>query len=161
MNSSPERCVPKPTDTVFTAWKTPLGVNAVNTTGFTLHGFATNLYNYTVDDGNVVTHRDDIIGQEDVIITDRKAQGSVSIQMPLKAEHDFYADAGVGGVEPAEGSMTLQHGTSAGNIVKFYEPAVTVSDPMPEDKNGAAALKMALRILPVNPGGNDSIIIVK
>lgn len=153
--------VAAPADTVFTAWKEPLGVNATHTTGFKLHGFATNLYTYSVDDGCQVVHRDDIVGVEDVVITDRKGTGNVSIQMPIKAEKDFFAAAGVGGTQPVEGSMTLTHGLVAGNIVRFYEPAVTVSDPTPEDKNGTAALRMALRILPVAPGGNDSLIIVK
>jgi hypothetical protein len=138
-----------------------MAVNATNTSGFKLHGFSTNLYNYSVDIGNTVTHRDDIIGVEDVIVSDRAGKGSVTIQMPLKAEHDFYADSGVGGNQPAEGSMHLQHGTAAGNIVEFYEPAVTVGDPAPTNKNGTAAITMALMILPVAPGGNDSLIIVR
>lgn len=150
-----------PLDTVFTSWKAPLAVNAVNTGGFKLHGFATNLYSYSVDDGNQVVHRDDIVGVEDVIITDRKATGSVEVQAPLKSEHDFYAAAGVGGGAPADGSLTIQHGTAAGNTVRFYEPAVTVSEPGPGDRQGLISIKMSLRIMPVAPGGNDSIIIVK
>lgn len=152
-----------PSGTVYTAWKTPLAVSAVNTTGFKLHGFATNLYNYSVDSGNQVVHRDDVVGIEDVQITDHIGVGSVTIQKPLKAEHDFYADAlGTGnGSGPIEGSMTVSHGTVAGDIVRFYEPAVTVGEPTDTDKNGVVAITMALRILPVDPGGNDSIIIVK
>ncbi|MDD2721622.1 MAG: hypothetical protein PHH47_09985 [Gallionella sp.] len=150
-----------PTNTVYTPWKMPLAVNAANTSGFKLHGFAANMYTYSLDDGNQVVHRDDIVGVEDVVITDRKSVGTVSIQMPLKAEKDFFAASGVGGSQPVEGSMTLTHGVTAGNIVRFYQPAVTVSDPTPEDKNGTAALRMALRLLPVAPGGNDSLIIVK
>jgi hypothetical protein len=146
-----------PAGTVFTAWQKPLGVSAANTVGFLLHGFAANLYSYTVDEGNQVVHRDDIIGVEDVVITDRKPTGTVSIQSPLKAEHDYYADA----QGTVEGSMTVTHGTVPGNIVRFYEPAVTVGEPQPEDKNGVVAIRMALRILPVGNGANDSIIIAK
>jgi len=116
------------------------------------------MYSYSVDDGNQLVHRDDIVGVEDVVITDRKATGAVTIQHPLKAEYDFYAAAGVGGNQPVDGSMTITHGLTAGNMVRFYEPAVNVSDPTPEDKNGVVALKMTLRILPVSPGGNDSLI---
>jgi len=155
--------VAMPTNTVYTPWKVPLAVNSKNTSGFKLHGFATNMYSYSVDDGNQVVHRDDMVGVEDVVINDRKATGSVSIQMPLKAEHDFYADAlgGTNNGQPIEGSMMLTHGNVAGNVVRFYEPAVTVSDPTPEDKNSTAALRLTLRILPIAPGGNDSLIIVK
>lgn len=153
-----------PANTVYTAWKQPLAVNATNTTGFALHGFSTNLYSYSVEDGAPPTHRDDMVGDEDVLISDRKMTGSVTIQKPLKAEHDFYAAAkGEGNNDqPIEGSMTITHGLTAGNIVRFYEPAVSVGDPSPEEKSGGvAAIKMALRIHPVSPGGNDSIIIVK
>ena len=154
--------VSMPAGTVFSAWKIPQAVNAVNTTGFSLHGFAANMYSYNVKDGNQVVHRDDMVGVEDVVITDRKPTGTVVIQMPLKAEHDYYADAiGSGNNnQPVEGSMMLTHGTGAGNMVRFYEPAVTVSDPTPSDKNGTIALSMALRINPVGNGRNDSIIIV-
>lgn len=150
-----------PADTVYTAWKDPLAVSTTNTTGFLLHGFATNMYSYSLDDGNQVVHRDDVVGVEDVVITDRKCTGSVTIQKPLKAEKDFYAAAGVGGTRPVEGSMTITHGITAGNIVRFYQPAVTVGEPSDTDKNGVTAITMALRILPVAPGGNDSLIIVK
>jgi hypothetical protein len=156
--------VAMPADTVYTAWKTPLGVNATNTIGFKLHGFTTNMYNYSIDDGHTVSHRDDIVGVEDVVIAARKSTGSVTIQKPLKAEHDFYAAAqGTGNNgKPIEGSMTVQHGTVAGEIVIFYQPAVTVGDPQDEKKSGGVtAIKMALGIKPVAPGGNDSIIIVK
>lgn len=153
--------VAMPSNTVFTAWKDPLAVNAKNTSGFSLHGLATNLYSYSVDDGCAVTHRDDIIGLEDVQIFDRATTGSVVIQHPLKAEYDFYAAAlGTNGT-PTEGSMKLTHGVAAGNIVKFYEPAVAVSDPMPENKNGISALKLTLSAKPIAPGRNESLIIVK
>lgn len=156
--------VAMPSDTVYTAWKDPLAVSKTNTTGFKLHGFAANVYSYQVDDGHTVTHRDDMIGDEDVVIAARKSTGSVTIQQPLKAEHDFFAAARGEGNNghPIEGAMTINHGTVAGNIVRFFQPAVTVGDPMPEEKSGGVtAIKMALSVLPVAPGGNDSLIIFK
>ena len=148
--------VPVPALTM-SAWKIPLPVNNVNTSGFSLHGFATNLYSLDFAGGATVVHRLDVIGVEDIQITDRKMTGNVSIQAPLIAEHDFFTEA----KNVTLGSLYLQHGQTAGNIVHFDHDSVQVVDPNYEDKNGVVALKMGLRLLPSSLGNDEQIITVR
>lgn len=138
----------------LTAWKTPLAVNNANTSAFALHGFATNLYALDITGGATITHRDDVVGIEDVLYTDRKMAGNITIQAPTVAEKDFF------GIVKANtaGALTVLHGTVAGNQVQLDAPAVQLLDPAYEDKNGITALKMGLRISPT-PAGNDELVI--
>lgn len=136
----------------MTAWKVPLGVNNVNTGAFSIDGFATNLYSLEVMSGNQVTHRDDIIGEEDVIIGDRKPTGSIIIQAPTQAEKDFYTLVKDATVVP----ITVTHGTAAGGKAKF-DLLAQLKDPGYEEKNGITAMKFGLRLKPTS-AGNDELI---
>lgn len=136
----------------MTAWQTPLAVNNVNTNSFSIDSFATNLYDLSIMGGNQVVHRDDIIGTEDVLITDRKMTGSVTIQAPAQADHDFYALVRAATVVP----ITITHGTVAGNKVKF-DMLAQLKDPTLGEKNGVASMTLGLRLKPTS-AGNDEFI---
>jgi hypothetical protein len=141
----------------MTPWKIPLAVNNANTSGFSLHGFSTNLYSLDISGGATIVHRDDIIGIEDVLITDRKVTGNVSIQAPTIAEKDFFTTA----TSLATGALSIVHGTIAGGKVQFDAPAVQLTDPAYEDKNGVTSLKMGMRLNPSTAGNDELIITVK
>ncbi len=136
----------------MSAWKVPLAVNNVNTGAFSIDGFTTNLYGLEITGGNQVVHRDDIVGEEDVIITDRKSAGSITIQAPTQAEKDFYALVKTAAVVP----ITVTHGKVAGEIVKL-DLLAQLKDPTYEDKNGITAMKFSLRLKPTS-AGNDELI---
>lgn len=143
--------VPLPVLTM-SAWKVPLAVNNVNTGAFSIAGFVTNLYGLEITGGNQVVHRDDIIGEEDVIITDRKSTGSITIQAPMQAEKDFYALVQAATIVP----ITVTHGTAAGEKVKL-DLLAQLKDPTYEDKNGITAMKFSLRLKPTSAGNNELI----
>lgn len=136
----------------MSAWKVPLGVNNVNTGAFSIDGFSTNLYSLEITGGSQVVHRDDIVGEEDVIITDRKSAGSITIQAPTQAEKDFYALVRAATIVP----ITVTHGTAAGEKVKL-DLLAQLKDPSYEDKNGITAMKFSLRLKPTS-AGNDELI---
>lgn len=136
----------------MTAWQLPLTVNNVNTGEFSIDGFATNLYELSIMGGNQVIHRDDIVGVEDVQITDRKATGSITIQAPKQADHDFYSLVKAATVVP----IAVTHGTVAGNKVKF-ELLAQLKDPTLGEKNGVATMTLGLRLKPTS-AGNDEIV---
>lgn len=138
---------------VLSAFKVPLGVNTVNTSGFSLLGFATNFYDLSFDLGNQVIHRDDVVGLDDVLITDRAPKGSVLIQAPLLAEKDYFTAA----KNATLGSVNVTHGTTSGSRFRICVPSTQVKSPKYQNKNGIAALAMDLRPLPVN--GNDDFFI--
>lgn len=142
-----------PTDAVFTAWKTPKAVNNVNTTGFSLHGFAAPLYSLNLKGNAQVVHRDSVVGLEDVLITDRKPAGEVLMQAGLLSEKDFYTIAR----NVTLGALSVTHGTTAGNKVKLDAPKVQVGAPDYEDRDGVLCHKASLRLLPTS--GNDELTI--
>ncbi len=142
-----------PGNAVYTAWKTPLAVNNVNTGSFTLHGFAAPLYSLDIKGGVQVVHRDSVVGLEDVIITDRKPAGEVLLQAGLLAEKDFYTIARNLNL----GALSVTHGTTAGNKVKVDAPKVQIGAPDYEDKDGVLCHKASVRLLPTS--GNDELTI--
>lgn len=131
----------------WAAFQKPVHVGNVNTT-FSLHAFAANMESLEYSHNNVVVHRD-LVGVEDVQITDRAASGNVTIELPTLAEKDFYAVA----VAETQAAMQVVHGTVAGNIIQLDHPKVQVMDPEVGDSEGFATLKMSLNIIP--DAGND------
>lgn len=101
-----------------TAWKTPLPVSAANTT-LTLFGTEVVGVAFSLDIGNTVTHRD-LIGQEDVVITDRRSSGATTFEATLVATEAWEAHVKAADLD----AMQLVHGTTAGAIVQFDAPAV-------------------------------------
>ena len=140
-----------PTD-VFTAWRKPLPVTNANTSGFSLHGFTAKLYGIEFAAANEVVYRN-LVGAEDVLITDRAPAGSVTIEDPTIAEKDYFTR--VRNVDL--GALSLLHGTAAGNQVHVHLPSAQLTQPGFEDRDSVVALKMALRAIPNL--GNDEIAI--
>ena len=77
----------------LTGFKSPLPILNSYTSGFKLLGFAGNLYDLSLNVGQKTIHRDDVVGVDDVLITDRSPSGSVTIQAPLMAEKDYFTPA--------------------------------------------------------------------
>lgn len=139
---------------VLTSWQQPLAVNNVNTSLFTADTFAAGLYELSVTGGNVIQHRQDIVGVEDVLIMDRRMAGQLVIQAPTtQAEKDFWALAKAGTVV----AISVTHGTAAGNKVKFDLKA-QLKDPTYVEKNsGVVGMQFGLRLVPTS-AGNDELV---
>jgi len=140
-----------PTD-VFTAWKKPLAVNNANTSGFTLHGFVGKLYGLEANLSNQLVYRN-LVGVEDVQVTDRGPAGSVTIEDPTIAEKNYYTQVTAINL----GAMNLLHGTAAGNQFHFHAPAAQLTNPRYENRDGIVAQALAARF--VSNLGNDEIAI--
>lgn len=141
-----------PTDSVYTAFQAPQAVNKVNTTAFTLHSVSTPFDQFSVDIGNTVVYRN-MPTLEEVLITDRKASGSISIPMTsiaTKAWHDTVKDGTLAAI-----SMT--HGSGAGKIFTITAPKVQLITPQYQDKDGVVMLQMGLDFQPSS--GNDELSI--
>ncbi len=137
----------------LTSWQTPLAMNNANTTGFSLHGYAGVLSNLTVTMANNVQHRN-LVGTEEVQITDRKPTGSITIEAVHIAQMDFFTRANTA----ALGALALTHGTVAGNKVQLNLPNVQLTKPTYADLNGIRMLQMSLIPTP-SSAGNDEISI--
>lgn len=136
----------------LTAWKTPVAVNNANTSAFALHGYAGKLYDQSVDLANSVVHRD-LVGAEDVVITDRAPAGEIEIEAPTITSKDFFTIA----KNATLGALTITHGVTAGYKVKFDAPTAQIINPDYTDRDGIAGLKMGLRFVP--GAGNDELTI--
>lgn len=138
---------------VFTAWQEPLAMNNANTTGFALHGYAGVLADLSVTMANQVVHRN-LVGAEEITITDRKPSGSATLQAVHMADFDFFSKVN----SAALGALTLTHGSAAGNKVLFSLPNVQLTKPVYGDKDGVRMLQLALTPTP-SQAGNDEISI--
>lgn len=139
-----------PTDSVYTAFQIPQAVNKVNTTAFTLHGVTTGFDTFSVDVGNNIVYRN-MPTIEDVMLTDRRVSGSISIPMTSIAEkawHDTVRDGTLAAI-----SMT--HGSGAGKIFTISAPKVQLTNPQYADKDGVVMLNLGLNFLP--NAGNDEL----
>ncbi|MBY0474217.1 MAG: hypothetical protein K2Q13_04035 [Nitrosomonas sp.] len=141
-----------PTDFDYSAFLAPKAVNKVNTTAFTLHGTTAPFDTLSIDGGNNVVYRN-MPGLEEVIITDRKVTGSISIQMTTvaaKAWHDTAISGTLAG-------LSMTHGATAGQIFTITAPKVQLTNPQYADKDGVVMLNLGLDFQP--NAGNDELSI--
>ncbi len=139
----------------LTGWKTPQPANNVNTTGVRLHGFTgAVISSMQFDMACNVVFRSLIGGTEQVLLTDRRPAGSITVEATTVASKDWWTIA----KDATTGAFSALHGTTAGNKVKIDAPAVQLTTPEYEDLDGIAMLRMGLFPVP-GANGNDEISI--
>ncbi|WP_293006867.1 phage tail tube protein [Nitrosomonas sp.] len=141
-----------PTDSDYSAFLAPQAVNKVNTTAFTLHGVSSAFDQLSIDGGNTVIYRN-MPTLEDVLITDRKVSGSISIQMSsvaIKAWHDTVRDGTIA-------ALSMSHGSGAGKTFTISAPKAQLVNPQYQDKDGVVMLNLGLDLQP--DAGNDELSI--
>ena len=147
-----------PTDTAdptptFTAQATPKIFNDTNTTAFTLFSETDlPLQSCQLDIGNEVIYRELINSDKEVTIVNRSGSGSLIIEMPTLASHDFFADA----VASTTGNLSIVHGTTAGNIITLASAAnaVSLGAPSYSEDSGVVMLNLPYTLVP-STSGND------
>jgi len=131
----------------------PLPVTSANTSGFALHGYAGSFSSLSLDMAVSPTKHMVVGPSTSILVTDRKPSGSVTIEEPSLAAKDFYTASR----DASLGAFALQHGTTAGNIITFAAPAVSLGSPTEQDTNGIQMMTIPLNINPVS--GNDELIL--
>ena len=147
-----------PTDTAdptptFTAQATPKIFNDTNTTAFTLFSETDlPLQSCQLDIGNEVIYRELVNSDKEVTIVNRSGSGSLIIEMPTLASHDFFADA----VASTTGNLSIVHGTTAGNIITLASAAnaVSLGAPSYSEDSGVVMLNLPYTLVP-STSGND------
>ncbi|HYD79843.1 MAG TPA: hypothetical protein VEC06_08540 [Paucimonas sp.] len=138
----------------LTAWKKPLAVNNVNTTGLMVSGYSSAVMSdFSFDLGNQVVFRSLPGGSETVLITDSKPSGSITQEATLVANKDWWTAI----KNVTLGHFSVTHGTAAGNKVKIDAPQIQLTEPAYEDMDGIQMLKTNLTLLPTS--GNDELVI--
>lgn len=141
-----------PTDSDFSAFRNPMAVNKVNTTAFTLHSVSTSFDTFSIDSGNTVIYRN-MPNLEEVMISDRKVSGSISIpqtSVATKAWHTAVKDGTLA-------ALSMTHGSVAGNIFTISGPKVQLVDIKEAEKDGVAMCNLGLDFQPNT--GNDELSI--
>ena len=124
----------------------PLIFKNDNVTGFQLLSYAGALQNFSFDLGNSTVYRELVGGTKEVLITDRAATGSVSIEAVTMATKDYFASAVDD--DAALGNLTFTHGTVAGNKVQFTSSKVDIGDVAYGDSDGIAMLEIPFTCVP-------------
>lgn len=147
------------TGVVFSNWQVPVAVNSINSSaliqGKQADGSATGvqLMSFTMDMGNAVTHRM-LVGSENVVLTDRQAQGSVSIEATTVAFNDWWSQVRASTKSP----FLIENGTAAGNTCSIFLPNAQLTDPKYSDSDGIVMLDQSILALPLV--GNDEVRLV-
>ena len=149
-----------PTDTALPSvtygnQATPLIFKNGNTTSFQLLSFAGALQSLSFDMGNSIVYRELVGGTKEVLLTDRAANGSVSIEAPALSSKDFFAAALT---DTALGNLTVTHGTAAGNICRFSSTKVDIGDVTYGEMDGVTMLEIPYTLVPSS--ANDELSIV-
>lgn len=150
------------TDTViltpasFGSYKTPLAANKLNTT-ITFFGVATlavESFELNFGQKNEQVSR---IGSEQILHTDRKATGSIMLEMTSVATKDWMASIKSG----ATGALSIVHGTpaGAGNILTLAAGQVQIQNPTFSEIQGIQMVQFQTRFNPTN-AGNDEFTLV-
>ena len=149
-----------PTDTALPSvtygnQATPLIFKNGNTTSFQLLSFAGALQSLSFDMGNSIVYRELVGGTKEVLLTDRAANGSVSIEAPALSSKDFFVAALS---DTALGNLTVTHGTAAGNICRFSSTKVDIGDVTYGEMDGVTMLEIPYTLVPSS--ANDELSIV-
>ncbi|MFK4060309.1 phage tail tube protein [Brucella anthropi] len=133
-------------------WTTPETVSKANTS-MSLHGWPSVAESLSVDLGNTLTPRF-LIGDEKIMISDRKTTGTAVVEARSLAEVDWFDRA----LKRTRGELKLTHGKTAGNIVEITAPAVEVGKPSQGQADGIINYSLPLSLCPIE--GMDELKIV-
>ena len=149
-----------PTDTALPSvtygnQATPLIFKNGNTSSFQLLSFAGALQSLNFDIGNTIVYRELVGGTKEVLLTDRAANGSVTIEAPTLAQKDYFTAALS---DTALGNLTVTHGTTAGNICRLSSTKVDIGDVSYGEMDGVTMLEIPYTLVPSS--ANDELSIV-
>jgi len=128
-----------------------------NTTSFTLFSYAGSLQSFSFDQSNTTVYRELVGGTKEVLITDRRPNGTIVLEAELLATHNFFTDA----IGTSTGTNTFQHGQSAGNIVTFSAPQTDLGSPTYSDSDGIQMLNLPYNATPTTAGNNEYSVVCK
>ena len=138
-----------PNDASFAKFKTPVATSNANAS-VTLHGHSAKVDDLSIDLGNQIVHRE-LIGADEIIITDRAPTGNASIHLTTVADKnwvDLVAKATLG-------TLKVVLGKAAGAIVEIDAPKVQLENPTHGDSDGVRTIGLGLRLVPDK--GNDEL----
>jgi hypothetical protein len=141
----------------YTGFRTPLAVSKANTPTFTFLGHTAIMSEFNLNLGNEVAYRN-LVNSESVLITDRKATGSVTFENPLIATKNFFTEA----LGTTLGNMSLIHGSVAGSIVEFAATGtVDVINPSYSELDGIVMMVAPFVLVPTTAGNDEFSLVIR
>jgi hypothetical protein len=152
-NAPTDETQPSPT---FSNQADPVVVNAANTTPLQVHGYAACLSSFSLDLANETPFRQLAGCTQQIMITDRKPEGEVTIEAPTIAGKNFFSAASGQTLD----QFSWTHGTVAGNIAQFVAPTCNLGAPEYEDSDGIIMLKLPFMPVPTAAGNDEFSLIL-
>lgn len=141
----------------YTAFRTPIAVNKSNTPTFSFMGFSAIMSEFGLNLNNQIAYRN-LVGSEAVLLTDRKAGGTVVFEAPTITAKNFFADA----IGTTMGNLSLIHGTTAGSIIEFAATSsVDVVAPTFTDMDGIVMMSLPYVLVPSTAGNDEFTLSVR
>jgi hypothetical protein len=148
-NAPTDTATPSPT---YGNQADPLIFKNGNTSNFSIFSYSGCLQSLSFDVANEVIYRELVGCTKEVLITNRAPSGDCVIEAPLIATKDFFAIAN----GSTTGSISFQHGATAGNIVTFTAAQADVNNPTYSDQDGIQMLNLPYLATP-SSSGNDEL----
>jgi hypothetical protein len=147
-NAPTDETQPSPT---FSNQADPVVVNSANTATLEVHGYAACMSAFSLDLANETPFRQLAGCTQQIMITDRKPEGEVTIEAPTIAAKNYFSAAST----QTSGQFSWVHGTTAGNIVTFTAPTCNLGSPEYEDSDGIIMLKLPFMPQPTAAGNDE------
>ena len=139
------------------AYQTPLAVNPINTTAFSLHSIANLPFqSLEINLGNNLVHRNLPNAAESIRITNRNVTGTLEVEAPKVAGFDVWAAVRAATLGP----LSLTHGP-AGNQIVVSGPTVQLTNPRYTENEETVHLQLGLALVPAGAGNNELLLSVR
>lgn len=154
-----------PAGVTYSAWKAPLAITNYNTPDIDIGGtyvpgtdvltsgdtYASRGFTFNMSN-NVVYQP--MLGSDRALITDRKPQGQITLDLAAADEVQFRADVRTNTLR----SINFDHGTTAGARIRVHTPKAQFINPSIVDVDGVAMTQFDVRYVPTS--GDDEAYIV-
>ena len=147
-NAPTDEALPSPT---YANQSAPLIFKNGNTSNFSIFSYSGCLQSLSFQIANEVVYRELVGCTKESLIVNRAPAGDVVIEAPTITAKDFFAIA----TGSSTGSITFQHGSTAGNIVTFATAQSDIGQPSYSDQDGIQMLNLPYVAVPTSAGNDE------
>ncbi len=147
-NAPTDETVPTPT---YANQAAPLIFKNGNTSNFSIFSYSGCLQSLNFELANEMIYRELVGCSKEVLITNRAPSGTCVIEAPSIATKDFFTIAN----GSTTGSISFQHGATAGNIVTFTTAQSDIGSPTYSDQDGIQMLNLPYLAIPTSAGNDE------
>jgi hypothetical protein len=147
-NAPTDETLPSPT---YANQAAPLIFKNGNTSNFSIFSYSGCLQSLSFDLANETVYRELVGCTKEVLITNRAPSGTCVIEAPSIATKDFFTIAN----GSSTGSISFQHGATAGNIVTFTTAQSDIGSPTYSDQDGIQMLNLPYLAIPTSAGNDE------